>query len=264
MKEIIYPVKPGKYGKTETISNKYATIYSKLQIGDIFCSENPMTFGKAINFVQSMYSSDRNAKLSHSGIIYNIDMDNQPISLEADWRLTTFSFAKRYAGKKVLIARHNKMNNIKLCSGLNSIRKNIGQWYPIHRLFLHMINLAHIIHWNKLVCSELTAKFLYKAELRHSHYYGTTPDHLADEIRNKINSNRNGPMYEIIFDDIVPFYVYRYCTNCRCHYLLSHKETISCPNPDCICLPSLTTKLKIPKCIEFNKQQYNKMNQSKL
>jgi hypothetical protein len=104
---------------------------------------------------------------------------------------------------------------------MKSICRHIDQPYPKRRLLLHLLNLAHHIHWiNAVVCSELVAKALFNAGARNHNYWGTTPDTIADEIQEQLNKSRTGPNYQIIYDDVLPWLIYKYCFKCKQIYFM--------------------------------------------
>ena len=147
------------------------------------------------------------------------------------------------------------MTNRKSLKALKETNKHIGQWYPVYRLALHLVNVAHFLHWsNYLVCSEYVAKVLYKAGARHSHFFGTTPDVLADEIECKLNKERTGPKYSIVFKGKLPFNYYYYCMNCKTYWLIPSNQCY-CP----VCINSLLDSFPVSTNQKLNKkiEQYN-------
>jgi hypothetical protein len=80
------------------------------------------------------------------------------------------------------------MSHTKYSRGFMKVGKYEGNIYPVHRLFLHMFNLSHHIHWNRVVCSELTARFLhevikYDQLFYFEDWFGMNPDNLHDIFR---------------------------------------------------------------------------------
>jgi len=148
--------------------------------GDIFCTANPMWLGRAINFVQKIWADDAESKYSHSGVIIN----KWGTTMESLWRVENQDIFKAYKGKPVLIGRHTGMTPITFISGKKNIEPHYKDVYPFYRLFLFMIPpLARNISLGRVVCSELTAKFLVGAGIL-QHYKGINPDYIADIIRN--------------------------------------------------------------------------------
>lgn len=173
----------------------------KLQPGDVFGTRNPMALGRAINFIQRIWSKDDESKYSHSGII----IDEDGATFESLWTINTSNLFKIYTGKEVIIARPIKniieIQPITRKEKSTAIKKLIvehkGQWYPFWRLPMHFFPpLAKIAWANRPVCSELTAKYLWYIKMRHHQWASTNPDTLADEWR-------NWKGYEIIFEGVL-------------------------------------------------------------
>jgi hypothetical protein len=169
--------------------------------GDEFATKNPMAIGWAINFVQRMKAVDDESTYTHTGIITHPDGD----TLEALWTVKSQNLWDAYRGEKVLIVRNLGMTLPIYVAGFCKIREHIGQWYPVLRLLLHLIGAAKWIHWDRVVCSELTAKFEagcaeYLGPDRAAgfmrNHYGVNPDNLVD--RWKISR-----YYQTVFEGIV-------------------------------------------------------------
>lgn len=165
----------------------------KVKRGDVFGCSNPMWLGRGINTIQKIWSDDGCSQYSHSGII--IDPDGT--TFEALWTVTSKNIFAEHTGDNVIIARlvHPVNGKFDIETALKRImQEHKGQWYPGWRLFMHMIPpLAKIALFERLVCSEVTAKYEWLAGARHSQYKGTNPDTLADEWRRWKN-------YEVIFE----------------------------------------------------------------
>lgn len=169
--------------------------------GDEFASRNPMALGSVINLAQRIKAVDDESEYTHTGII----TDPHGATLESLWTVTRQSIWEAYAGEKVLIVRNINMTPDVYVAGFNKIRKHVGQWYPVHRLLLHALGLAKWIHWDRIVCSELTAKFEVgcgeyigpdrAAGFMHT-YHGVNPDNLVD--RWKISR-----YFNIVFEGVV-------------------------------------------------------------
>jgi hypothetical protein len=169
--------------------------------GDEFATKNPMALGMAINLIQKAKSVDNESTYTHTGII----MDIHGATLEALWTVKSQNLWDAYKGEKVLISRNINMSLPVFVAGIAKIREHIGQWYPAPRLLLHLIGLAKVIHWDRIVCSELTAKFEagcaeYLGPDRAAgfmrNYYGVNPDNLVD--RWQISR-----YYETVFEGVV-------------------------------------------------------------
>jgi hypothetical protein len=149
-----------------------------LRPGDIFCTENPMAIGRAINAVQAFWDPDGESKYSHSGIIISETGETS----EALWTIKK-SNIDQYAGKPIIIGRHRDMTLKLFRQAYGRIESQEGAWYPLWRLPLHLFPpLAKYICFTSMpVCSEWTSKFLQAAGIFHD-WSGKTPDYLADMI----------------------------------------------------------------------------------
>ncbi len=155
----------------------------KLQPGNLFCSRNPMALGRAICAVEKFYSVDNEAEYSHAGIITN----THGMTLEALWTVKPQNIYTAYKGTKVLICRHELMDDEAYWKGYNAVRKHIGQVYPFWRLVfaLYLPAAKYINFLDRLVCSELVGKFYSVGGIPgFEHYHGLTPDHIADRAKN--------------------------------------------------------------------------------
>jgi len=161
--------------------------------GCVFGSANPMWIGRAINVIQWVWSRDSDACYSHAGLF----IDDRGTTLECLMTVKSQNFFEAYKGEKVIIAQPKaSVNAINLA--VESIRIHEGQFYPFWRLLFHMIPpLAKIGVLERLVCSELVAKYEWLLGLRHRQYKGTNPDTLVDEwIRWKA--------FDVIFEGVLP------------------------------------------------------------
>lgn len=153
--------------------------------GDEFAAINPEGFGKLINFFQKAKSVDDESSYTHTGVI----TDPSGATLEASWTVTSHNLWEAQRGRRILIVRNISMTPALFAAGFEKIRRHIGQWYPVPRLFFHLVGLGKFIHWNKVVCSELTAKFEAgcaeflgpdKTSGFMRNYFGVNPDNLVD------------------------------------------------------------------------------------
>ncbi|MDX9820633.1 MAG: hypothetical protein RBT20_01765 [Syntrophales bacterium] len=172
-----------------------------LQAGDEFATRNPMALGSVINFVQRAKSVDNASEFTHAGMIVGGDGN----TLEALWTVKNQNLWEAYRGERVLIVRNINMTPEVYAAGYGKIERHIGQWYPVHRLLLHLLHLAKWVHWDRLVCSELVAKFetgcaeclgLDKASGFMRNYYGVNPDDLADRWR-------ESRYYQVVFEGVL-------------------------------------------------------------
>lgn len=149
-----------------------------LKPGDIFCTENPMALGRAINAVQAFWDPDNESRYSHSGIFISEAGETS----EALWTIRK-SHLDRYAGKRILIGRHRDMTLKRFRQAYAAIQKQEGAWYPLWRLPLYLVPpLAKYIHFSGMpVCAEWVGKFLQAAGIFHT-WSGKSPDYIADMI----------------------------------------------------------------------------------
>lgn len=170
-----------------------------LMPGDEFATRNPMTMGRLINIVQRIKAVDNESRYTHAGII----LSKSGGTLEALWTVQSRHITA-YAGQRMLIVRNVHMSDDVWRAGYAKIRGNIGQWYPAHRLILHLMGLAKFVHWGRVVCSELAAKFEtgcagYLGEGNYGflrNWYGVNPDNLADRWRDSRH-------YQVLFEGVL-------------------------------------------------------------
>lgn len=153
-----------------------------LQAGDVFAVNSGGPLSGPINFFQKVWAQDGESTYNHAGIIQN----KYGLTLEALWSIEEKNFFQFYSGCKVIVARPLCPPEV-IAGALARVREeHLGQKYPAWRLALHIIPpLARAISMGGkfVVCSELNAKLLWYAGLRHKKFTGTNPDTLADEWR---------------------------------------------------------------------------------
>jgi hypothetical protein len=204
-------IQPGNYGGI-IVNSACCKLASKFKPMDFFCTQGAGFIGWGIRQITKNLSSDRECEFNHAGLL----PEGNECTLEALWHIETKNLFIHYEGSKILIGRYNKMNKESARKALIGIRRHIDQSYPKRRLFFHLLNLAHHIHWiDSVVCSEFVAKALYYAGARGHHYWGTTPDNLADEIEHELNKERTGAKYDIIYKGKLPWMLYKFCPHCR-------------------------------------------------
>jgi hypothetical protein len=159
--------------------------YPTLCPGDEFATRNSTALGEMILIRQKIGAADDAADYGHTGII----TDAAGSTLEALWTVKSQNVWDAYRDERILIVRNINMTSEVYAAGLAKIKRHIGQWYPFHRLILHLLGVAKWIHWDRIVCSELTAKFEvgcaeFLGEDKTSgfmrNYYGVNPDDLVD------------------------------------------------------------------------------------
>lgn len=156
-----------------------------LQPGDIFCVEKGFFPDSIIEQLISLFeerSIEALPRYVHSGIILN----GRGKTLEALWHVRENNLAS-YEGQQIMIARvRGGLSQERFSSAFQRIvAEHYGERYPINRLFLHAAGLAKVIHFQKVVCSELAAEFLKYALVGDGlfeldHYFGWTPADLAE------------------------------------------------------------------------------------
>jgi hypothetical protein len=205
------PIEPGNYNQI-VVNPPYNPLQEKLKPLDFFCTQGSGFISWGIRRITKNLSPDRESEFNHVGLF----PDGTACTLEALWHLETKNVFEHYEGCYILIGRYINLTPEKYLKAITEIRRHIDQKYPIRRLFLHLLNIAHFIHWtNYLVCSEFVAKALFHAGARGHHYWGTTPDNLADEIEHELNEDRTGPKYEIVYKNKLSWLIYKYCKVCR-------------------------------------------------
>lgn len=173
-----------------------------LKPGDIFCTSFGGTFlAKAILRAERRQSKDKQAELSHAGII----IDRSGITYEALARYSNQDLWKTYGKKncKLLIGRHKLMTAEKFMYGYGQILDVYGsKKYPWWRLLLFKAGLADNISVGPAVCSELAMRFLVEIGLKNK-WQGWNPDDVADMIvRDR--------MFDIIYHQNITSYDPRY------------------------------------------------------
>ena len=227
--KVIVPV---SYGEL-TVKPAWNNLVNKLQPMDFFCTQGSGFIGWSIRKITKNMSPDRECEFNHAGLF----PEGTECTLEALWHVEQTNFFEHYEGCAVLIGQYN-LKTPKLAKfSLSKIVEHIDQPYPKRRLFFHLLNLAHHIHWiNAVVCSELVAKYLFYAGARGHKWWGVTPDILADDLEHSLNDERTGPKYSIIYKDKLPWLIYKYCHVCkevhltsltheRCHHCKKHYLT---------------------------------------
>jgi hypothetical protein len=160
-----------------------------------------MALGALINICQAARAVDNESQYSHTGII----ADYTGATMEALWTVRSQNLWEAYKGAKLLVVRNINMTPDVFAAGFGKIRGHLGQWYPVHRLLFHLLGLAKWIHWHRIVCSELAAKFeagcaehigLDRASGFLRNYYGVNPDNLTDRWR-------ESRYYTTVFEGVV-------------------------------------------------------------
>ena len=152
----------------------------RLERGDVFTSNSGVWLSHVINWCQTIWSRDNRAVYHHAGVITGPHGG----TFEALWTTRYGNLMTEHDGARLLIARPFVATDVKNAALDSLISQHLGQWYPWWRLGLHI--LGPLAKWGvveRLVCSELVAKYLYMTGVRHNVYRGTSPDTLADELK---------------------------------------------------------------------------------
>ena len=97
----------------------------------------------------------------------------------------------------MLIGRHSGMGLIEFTKGWNGVKHHEGKWYAGHRLLFFLIPpVAKYLNLGLGVCSELTAKFLFKSGMWRQ-WKGLNSDDIADRIH-------HWREFEVVFEDVLP------------------------------------------------------------
>jgi hypothetical protein len=166
---------------------------SDLQPGDLFLVASSGLFSRMINAVQRFWSQDDHSQYTHAGIILNWDGD----TFEAVGKGIRKGNLFAYAGKPVLIARHESMTEPLFQEAFEKTYKRCGDPYPVHRLFFHLFPpISKYWGLGMAVCSELVAEFLYFAGIL-GYWMGVNPDELEEMFR-------HWKGFEIVYEGICP------------------------------------------------------------
>lgn len=153
-----------------------------LQTGDVFASDSGAVLGTLINLIQRCRSSDNRSEYHHAGIVVN----SGGKTLEALWTVKNGDLCADYYGARILVARPLGVWPKDVAWAISCLeQEHLGQVYPFWRMGFHLLGtfFAKFGLVERLVCSELVGKYLYRIGLRHEQYRGTTPDMLVDEWR---------------------------------------------------------------------------------
>lgn len=171
----------------------------EIRPGDIFCSAfGSSALGRAIRFFERFNATDNEAEYSHAGII----LDASGTTFEALLTVKRQNLFKDYAGQKVLIGRHVRMDEETFARCMASVIPFEGRWYPVWRLPLHIIPplAKHVSSGRFLVCSELVFRFIAamgREKTSVKFYKGVTPDYIADAIH-------RWDEFEVVYEGVLP------------------------------------------------------------
>jgi len=152
----------------------------ELRPGDVFLTTNSRVLNAPILFFQKLWSKDGKATYGHAGVV----IDERGTTFESLWKVRSRNIYDACKGRPVFIARHVNMNPTTCKNIYNRLEKEYGgDHYPIYRLLFHIFPPASRIATNKVVCSELVAKFMLYSGIGMGYYNGVNPDDLHDFFR---------------------------------------------------------------------------------
>jgi hypothetical protein len=159
--------------------------------GDIACTRYPGDLGDAITTIEAFYEDDNSgAEYSHALLFQSPSETFESLEI-----VTSRKWPDDFEGAKVLIGRHERMDNFAFDYGFGLTRTRRGEAYPYYRLLLHLFNLGQICAGSRLVCSELVTEILWHCGLIWD-WRGKTPDWIADEIK-------GGPPWAVVWEGVV-------------------------------------------------------------
>lgn len=152
----------------------------KIQRGDIFLTRSESILGASIRAVEGFWSKDGNARYNHAGFFFE---SCPPESIEAlPDGVTGRRWPEEFQGERILIARHDAMDDFRFWQGYERVERELGKRYPYHRLFLHILKpLAEINVTGMNVCSEIVQMFCFFAGLT-SDRFGWNPDDFEELV----------------------------------------------------------------------------------
>lgn len=171
-----------------------------VRLGDVFVTSNDTKLGFLIRLAEKFWAKDGKARFGHAGII----LDSRGTTFEALPDGLKYSTLDEYCGSEVMITRpvqsltHNPILRLNKAIALRKVVAcHLGQKYPYWRILLHIIPplARRISKGERLVCSELTAKYLREIGAWGEVVAGINPDDLADafEVRDS---------FDVIFDGV--------------------------------------------------------------
>lgn len=163
----------------------------EIKPGDIFCSAFGGVLGKAITIIEALKAKDGEAEYSHSGIFISPSETFESLD-----RVISRKWPEEFIGAKVLVGRHERMDQEAFDYAWGMTRRHWGEHYPYHRLAMHAapwLAKISLLDWH--VCSELALEHWWYAGLIID-WRGKNPDDVADLIH-------KGPPCSIVWEGIV-------------------------------------------------------------
>jgi len=165
-----------------------------LNPGDSFLVLSPGLVSRIINAIQRFWARDGQSRYTHGGIITDCDGSTFETTRRAGVNCGSLS---DYAGKPMLIARHDSIDLNVFLAAFDNIQRHKGDEFPLYRLFFHLFPpLSRIRGFRGAVCSELVAKFFYFAGI-FDYWIGVTPDDLSDNFH-------HWKGFKIVFEGLLP------------------------------------------------------------
>lgn len=166
----------------------------QIRPGDVALTSSGGLISDAINGIQRFWSQDNMSIYTHAMVCRGFGSD----VFEANHKGVHTGNLSEYAGKPILIARHDDMDLALFQYAFSRLKIEYdGKPYPTYRLFLHLLPpLAKYFGVGLAVCSELAAKFLFYADIL-DYWQGVNPDELADMFHHWKGFN-------IIYEGVLP------------------------------------------------------------
>lgn len=163
-----------------------------VQPGDVLMTSGTTLLSRLIRWSQQLAGDP--AKYTHIALFGLKDTINNGYIYEAYKDLNLHEL-KQYIGYDVCVIRNVDMNLLKFKTRLFEIENNLGQIYPYHRLFFHLIDgcanwilrnlnlksrakIAKMINFDRPVCSEWVAQ-IFNEDFEK--WAGVVPDDFDDK-----------------------------------------------------------------------------------
>ncbi|MBF0102047.1 MAG: hypothetical protein HQK77_14185 [Desulfobacterales bacterium] len=165
----------------------------QIKRGDIFLTRSEGFLGQAIRTFENIWDPDVRADWNHGGFFYN---ECPAESIEAlPEGITGRRWPQEFGGEKILIARHELMDDVRFWQGFQRVEMEIGEPYPFHRLILHAFKpLAEINLSGMNVCTEIVQMFCFFAGLT-TDRHGWNPHDITNWIW-------QGPPWRIVWGGV--------------------------------------------------------------
>jgi hypothetical protein len=169
----------------------------KLRQGDIILVSGKKWLSRAICWFQQLWSKDGEAKYDHAALVTASGTLFESTSPNIGFY---FIAPDHYLGSTVKVFRCKEMTLTRYLDGCLNVYCLDGKKYPLFRLLvLFPLRLAKYIHWKRMVCSEVVAKFLTDAGLLDC-YWGADVDYVHDFMR-------DDDRFEVLFEGKLRDYI---------------------------------------------------------